>query len=107
LAAGLTLLIAGFIARRTIQKLVRDEGRSPAYADTGAQPGLVGGGEKLHPPADIPRYAGGGERAAGGQRKPSQARNDSPDGGEKNRSGEHITGAETRRLDDLIKEKSR
>jgi len=109
LLAGLSLLIAGFIARRTIQVLIKHDGHSPAAsadADTGGQQGLVGGGEKLHPPADIPRYVGGGESVAGGQRLPPVAGNETHRG-EKNQSGEHITGPESRQLDDLIKDKSR
>ncbi len=108
LLAGLTLLIVGFIARRTIPMLIKHGGHLPAAStngDTGGRQGLVGAGEKLHPPADIPRYAGDG--AAAGQRLPPAAGNDSHDGGEKNQSGEHITGPESRQLDDLIKEKSR
>jgi len=109
LLALLTLLIAGFIARRTIQRLIRQDAlsRSSANADTGEQQGLVGAGERLHPSDDRPRYAGGGGGADGGAPIASPARNDSHHGAEKNQSGEHITGSERRQLDDLIKEKSR
>ncbi|HEY2106307.1 MAG TPA: hypothetical protein VGH29_11015 [Candidatus Binataceae bacterium] len=105
LLALLTLLIAGFIARRTIQRLVKhDASAASANADTGGQQGLVGGGESLHPPDDKPRYAGG---ADSGPPIASPARNDWRSGAGKNPSGEHITGSERRQLDDLIKQKSR
>ncbi|HEV3110308.1 MAG TPA: hypothetical protein VGY99_07420 [Candidatus Binataceae bacterium] len=107
LLALLTLLIAGFIARRTIQRLIKQDAdaAASANADTGGQQGLVGGGERLHPPDDI--AAGGDNGAGGGPAAASPAGNRLHSGAEKNRSGERITGSDRRQLDDLIKQKSR
>ena len=108
LLALLTLLVAGFIARRTIQRLIRQDAESAASAnaDTGGPQGPVGGGDRLHPPDHVPRYAAGADSAAGGS-PPGSPGNDLRNGAAKNQSGEHITGSERRQLDDLIKEKSR
>jgi hypothetical protein len=107
LLALLTLLIAGFIARRTIQRLIKQDAESAASAnaDTGGPPGLVGGGERPHPSGDI--TAGGGNDAAGRLPVAAPRGNDLHKGAEKKQPGERITGSERRQLDDLIKEKSR
>jgi hypothetical protein len=90
LLAGLTLLIAGFIARREIPGLIRSSRpapQRPAQGNSGRVPGLAGGGENLHSPSGTDVYADGAAQT--------------------NQSGEHITGSERRALDALIKQKSR
>ncbi len=108
LLAGLSLLIAAFIARREIPGLIKHASRSPAapaQADTGGLEGLAGGGEKLHPPAEPRLYAGGGDRAVAARRLASPSK-DSHEGAASDRPGEYINGSERQRLESLIKEKS-
>jgi hypothetical protein len=90
LLAGLTLLIAGFIARREIPGLIRHSRPRlglPARGDNGQVQGLAESGENLHSPADNAVHADATAQSNG--------------------SGEHITASERRALDDLIKQKSR
>jgi hypothetical protein len=88
--AGLTLLIAGFIARREIPGLIRHSRprlHLPDRGDSGQAQGLAAGLEKLHSPPDSAVHADCTTQSNG--------------------SGEQITGSERRALNDLIKEKSR
>lgn len=105
LLAGLTLLIAAFIARRTVLKLISEDAQTPAaaIADTGAPP-EPGAGSGPNVPDDAHRYAGASDRTAAGA---THDRNDPNKDAAKNHPGEHITGSERRQLDTLIREKSR
>jgi hypothetical protein len=105
LLAGLTLLIAGFIARREIPGLIRQNHFSPApgHSDNGSAPGLADGSEKFHPLANTGVYADGARGAAGAQNAVLAA----PAGSQDEQAGERITGSERRALDDMIDQKSR
>jgi len=108
--AGLTVLIAGFVARHEIPTLIRQAAHSPAAranADTGAPDSLGGDVERLPPRADSPVYASGGNGDAAQQKMGSRGTAEARDQVKKNPSGEHITAAERRQLDKLIGEKSR
>jgi hypothetical protein len=104
----LTLLIAGFIARREIPGLIRQRHFPPApgHADSGDALGLAGGGEKLHPLANAGVYADGTAGAAG-ERNAAPAADGSQAEARNDRAGERITSSERQALDDLIKLKSR
>jgi hypothetical protein len=104
LLAALTLLIAGFIARRQIPILMRPSRRpAPAPVSEGREnlPDLAGPGENLHAPAVSASPDRSAEQLAAHLRKDLsvRARQGSPH--------EEITGAERQRLGDLIKERSR
>jgi hypothetical protein len=103
LLALLVVLIAGFIARREIPVLIHNAARGSADADTGGRRSLDEGRENLHSSAGGGLSANGGP--VGGQPMVSPAGNDVQANGKP--PGEHITSAERRQLDDLIKEKSR
>ncbi len=104
LLAGLALLIAGFIARHEIPILIKEAGRSPA-APANADIGGISGGEKLHPPGAAPMYASGGGGGARESEAPGVTDSHKPK--QENQSGEHLTGAERRQLENVIREKSR
>ncbi len=101
--AGLTLLIAGFIARHEIPLLIKEAGQSPArpaQADVGSD--VRGAMPGYHPPSRL--YAGAGR--ASSQRLESGSR-DSDQEDEKKGPHENITDSERRQLNKLIQEKSR
>ncbi len=102
LLAGLTLLIAGFIARREIPSLIERTARSPAGADAdyGGQGASPANQTDPHPSAGHREYAGNRTRQA-----PDAA--SKAGGDQENQSGEHITGSDRRQLDKLIEQKSR
>jgi len=105
LLAGLTLLIAGFVARHEIPQLIRGAEQSPAQpaqADVGVQE-RRGGMPDFHPPNR--QYAGAGPAH---RDRPHSNRGITP-GRESEKSGprENITDSERRQLNEVIKQKSR
>jgi hypothetical protein len=104
LLAFLALLIAGFIARRSIPLLMKPHTRPaavPVHRDSASEPALAGAGENLHPPVTSDRPDGGAKQLAAHSTDTVRSRV------LKNPAGEQLTGAERRRLDNLIKERSR
>ena len=105
LLAFLALLIAGFIARRSIPLLMKQHTRPAAVPvqgdDNAKQPGLAGAGENLRPPVTSDRPDGGAKQLAAHSTNAVRSRV------LKDPAGEQLTGAERRRLDNLIKERSR
>ncbi len=102
LLAGLSLLIAGFIARHEIPILIKEAGRSPA-APASADIGAAGGSKALPPPSAAPMDASAGMARA----VQSPRATDSHGANQDNQSGERLTGAERRQLENVIREKSR
>jgi hypothetical protein len=103
--AGLTLLIAGFVARHEIPNLIEETRESPAppaQADTGSH-SLRGGMPDYHPPSHL--YAGAIESG----QKPAHSESAADGSGEprKNAPHESITDSEREQLNRVIKEKSR
>jgi hypothetical protein len=105
LLAFLALLIAGFIARRSIPLLMKAHTRPAAVpvqgGDSAKEPGLARAGENLHPPVTAGRPEGGAKQLAAHSTNTVHSRV------LENPAGEQLTGAERRRLDNLIKERSR
>ena len=104
LLAALTLLIAGFIARRQIPILMRPSYRpAPARVgeERGSLPDLAVPGENLHAPAVSASPDSSAEQLAAHLKKDLSIR--APQGPPR----EEITGAERQHLGDLIKERSR
>ncbi len=103
LLAALTLLIAGFIARREIPNLIRSSHRlAPARVgeERGSLPDLVVPGENLHAPAGFASPDSSAKDLAAHLKKDLRVR--APQGP----PHEEITGTERQRLGDLIKERS-
>jgi hypothetical protein len=101
LLAGLTLLIAGFVARHEIPGLIRQAAQSPAQpaqADIGVQEHR-GGMPDFHPPGSL--YAGAG---TGDEKRHVLSQDRKSD---KNGPSEHITDSDRRQLDQVIKDKAR
>ncbi len=104
LLAGLTLLIAGFVARHEIPRLIEEAGQSPArpaQADTGNR-ALTGGMPDYRPPSRL--YAGAG---ATEQKRTETERPNSNDASDNSAPREKITNSEREQLNKVIKEKSR
>jgi hypothetical protein len=102
--AGLTLLVAGFVARHEIPFLLEQAGQSPArpaQADTGNR-NLTGGMPDYRPPAGL--YAGAGAME---QKRAQAAASNSNGSLEKNAPRENITNSEREQLNRVIKEKAR
>jgi hypothetical protein len=101
--AGLTLLIAGFIARHEIPILIKEAGQPsarPAQADIGSD--VRGATSGYRPPSRV--YAGAA--SASGKRLESRSRDSDQEIGKKG-PHDNITDSERRQLNKLIQEKSR
>jgi hypothetical protein len=104
LLAALTLLIAGFIARREIPLLMRHSSRPPpphVSEDRENFPDLAAPGENLHPPVVSDSSDDGARQLAAHLKKDLRA------SAQQGHPHEEITGAERQKLGDLIKERSR